>query len=218
MKFGTDILVVAAGYGLGCVCFGYYFVKLCAREDIRDFGSGNVGAKNVGRRLGALAFLVALVGDMVKGAAAVGIAIALDCGPWTVGLTMLAAVCGHIWPVQMGFRGGKGIATFIGGLALVDYWALIGLIVVFGVVFVVSRRFTFSGLIGFAAGPFVVLWTGGGRGTGMAIAVSAALVLIAHAGNIRDIRRAMRAEVLPAEPGESGPEGTSDRTAEGTEE
>src|SRR5579859_7966679 len=108
--------ILAASYLLGCFTSGYYFVRWRLGQDIRDSGSGNVGARNVGRLLGAPGFLATTAADVAKGMLAVWLALEFTHDFRLAGLAMLTVVLGHIWPVQLGFRGGKGVATSIGAL------------------------------------------------------------------------------------------------------
>lgn len=112
----SDGMFVAAAYALGCANAGYYLLRWRDGRDIRALGSGNAGAKNVGRVLGRKAFLIVFALDAAKGVLAVGAA-----ATWAYAMSplcALAAVAGHVWPVQLGGRGGKGVATALGGLAV----------------------------------------------------------------------------------------------------
>lgn len=109
-------LVVVASYLLGGLCAGYYLVRLTRGRDVRAAGSGSAGARNVGRVMGAWGFAMTLTLDSLKGFAAVVGAAWLGLSAWGVALALLAVVAGHIWPLQLAGRGGKGIATALGGL------------------------------------------------------------------------------------------------------
>ena len=200
---GMALLAGLGGYVLGCVCFGYYVVRLCVGEDIRDLGSGNVGAKNVGRRLGKAGFLGVTIGDMAKGSAAVLLAGVLTGSEEAACAAFLGALCGHLWPIQLGFRGGKGVATFGGALIALDPGLFVGLLFAFGLTFVASRRFTLSGLLGVAAGPFIALCMARSVPEVVTLFLAAVLVLSAHRRNIRDIWRSFG----PA--GDAGSEGVA---------
>jgi acyl phosphate:glycerol-3-phosphate acyltransferase len=137
----TALLLVATtviGYLLGSIPFGLFVAKIFAKKDVREIGSGKIGMTNVMRAAGKKAAAVSLVLDIGKGAAAVGIAWLIF---WNkrdmVGiftpiesaqvLAALAALAGHVWPVFLKFKGGRGVATFFGALAAL-YWpaAIIG--------------------------------------------------------------------------------------------
>lgn len=108
----TAALVVLGGYLLGSMPFGYWVVLLLKHEDIRKVGSGNIGATNVLRTGSKWLAAATLLLDLAKGLAAV--LIARHFWPDAVGLAALAAIAGHCFPLWLGFRGGKGVATFAG--------------------------------------------------------------------------------------------------------
>jgi glycerol-3-phosphate acyltransferase PlsY len=96
----------------------YYIVRLRSGADIRASGSGNAGARNVMRSGDRTAAILTFVWDLAKGALAVALAAAIDRSDWSAGVAFLFIVLGHIWPAQLGFRGGKGVATAIGGTVM----------------------------------------------------------------------------------------------------
>ena len=108
-------LLVAAAYLLGSIPFGLLIVKARGGDDIRSAGSGNIGAANVVRNAGWLAGLLTLLFDASKGYLAVWVAshYTSGSGRWMVAAAV-AAVVGHIFPVWLGFKGGKGVATTLG--------------------------------------------------------------------------------------------------------
>jgi len=128
MLIGKFILVAIIGYLLGSIPFGLIISKRKAKIDIRHYGSGRTGGTNVLRTLGRKAFLMVFALDILKGALAVifaGLIIGQDymiVGNSGLGLLFaqviaaLAAIVGHIWPIFVKFKGGRGVATFIGGL------------------------------------------------------------------------------------------------------
>lgn len=107
-------LTVGLAYLLGSIPFGYLLVRLLRGEDVRQTGSGNIGATNVSRTSLALG-IVTLVLDATKGLAAVSLARVLFPGSYTLaGVAALSAIVGHLFPFWLRFRGGKGVATGIG--------------------------------------------------------------------------------------------------------
>jgi len=103
----------ALAYGLGCLNAGYYLLRWRDGRDIRQLGSGNAGARNVGRLLGRRAFALVFALDAAKGVLAV--LIAWWWAPGIAAACAVIATLGHVFPAQLGFRGGKGVATAIGG-------------------------------------------------------------------------------------------------------
>ncbi|MEK6237644.1 MAG: glycerol-3-phosphate 1-O-acyltransferase PlsY, partial [Planctomycetales bacterium] len=153
MMIPTTILFVAAGYLIGSIPFGYLAGRLVAGVDIREVGSGNVGATNVGRTIGWKWFVVVLICDFLKGLipALAGGMLASQF-PLLVGsipavalsvLGGVAAVLGHLWPVWLRFKGGKGVATGLGVIAAlapsVGWPPLLAAVAVFAVVLGASR-------------------------------------------------------------------------------
>lgn len=121
-------------YLIGCINNAYIFTKYIKKTDIRKFGSGNAGATNVLRVLGIKAALLVFAFDILKGVIAVllGRLIAGDIGGLVAGI---AVVCGHNWPIFLEFRGGKGIATSLGVIIVINpiialYSLLIGVIII----------------------------------------------------------------------------------------
>ena len=169
------------GYLLGSIPFGLIFTRMAGLGDVRKIGSGNIGATNVLRtgRKGIAA--ATLLGDMLKGTAAV--AIAALWGPQFAIVAGLGAFFGHLFPVWLGFKGGKGVATFIGVLiGLKPLAALIFALIWLGIAFS-SRYSSLSALIASAATP-IILWLLGEPGmAGLAI-ILAALLWWKHSQNI----------------------------------
>ena len=154
--------------------------------DLRFEGSGNIGARNVGRLVGPSGFAVTLVIDAVKGALAVKLALYLGASPEILVASIVAVIVGHNWPLQLRFHGGKGIATSVGALLVYDSWivlVLLGLCLAF---LAVLRNLTLSGLLAFALAPLVVFLYGAENPTIAAISFIAIILLISHRKNIRE--------------------------------
>jgi acyl phosphate:glycerol-3-phosphate acyltransferase len=183
--------IIVAAYLLGCCNTGYYLVRLSIGRDIRTMASGGTGSRNVGRALGSRGFLVTLVGDAGKGALAVWLARQSGSADWLATAALLAAVAGHIWPLQLQWRGGKGFATLAGGLALLTPTLLLtgfGLSLVF---LALTRRSTKSGLLALALSPAILALLRMQGGLPVASAPFAlyvllvVVVLFGHRDNIR---------------------------------
>ena len=113
----ASIIAVLLAYVIGSIPFGYLIVKWTRNEDVRVAGSGATGATNVMRTAGRSAGIVTLILDALKGTAAVYAArwiIGTDGTPWVVAFAAVAAIAGHIFPIWLGFRAGKGVATGLG--------------------------------------------------------------------------------------------------------
>ena len=185
MAVWQDLVAIVVAYMIGCIATAYYVVRLRTGQDIRQLGSGNVGGRNAGRVLGRAGFAIVAVVDALKGLLVVLFARYLGAGEWTMALVMLAVLAGHIWPAQLGFRGGKGAATFIGALA--GYNVMIALLTagVFVLLFAILRSFTLAGLLALVLTPFGMLLLGQSQFEIIVVAVLVLLVIFAHRENLR---------------------------------
>jgi glycerol-3-phosphate acyltransferase PlsY len=128
MDFLKWVLCAVIGYALGNFSTGLIVAKQFAHIDIRNHGSGNAGSTNVLRTLGWLPSVLTLLGDVLKGVlgAVIGYLIMGDSGARLGGL---CAVIGHNWPIAFGFKGGKGIATSLGAIIVIEPWFALALLV-----------------------------------------------------------------------------------------
>jgi glycerol-3-phosphate acyltransferase PlsY len=175
---------LALGYLLGAIPFGLFFAWVSGGGDVRKIGSGNIGATNVLRTGKKWAAAATLLCDGAKGAAAVLIAQYLfDAGEPGV-IAAAGAVLGHIFPVWLKFKGGKGVATFL-GICLALYW-LAGLAVAVTWLLMAAgfRISSLSALIAVALAPFFFWLTGHGEYAPV-LALLALLVIVMHHANIR---------------------------------
>jgi acyl phosphate:glycerol-3-phosphate acyltransferase len=195
----TRIIVAVIAYLLGSIPFGYLIVRRKIGADIRQTGSGGTGATNVSRRAGKAAGVLTLLLDAAKGCAAVVIAKAVSGDDWVIAAAAIAALAGHIFPVWLGFRGGKGVATGVGIFLVLAPVALLCAGVIFMAI-VVSTRYVSLGSV-IAAGLIpVFVWLQSEfvspvfdlRPLLTASIVGAALIVFAHRGNIK--RLASRTE------------------------
>jgi glycerol-3-phosphate acyltransferase PlsY len=104
-------------------------------RDIRDLGSGNAGAQNAGKILGHHWFVIILLLDMAKGYVVVFAGTAMKVGDVALTLAVVSVVSGHIWPVQLSFRGGMGIATSLGTLLAFNWLVMVGIVAMFAVTY-----------------------------------------------------------------------------------
>jgi glycerol-3-phosphate acyltransferase PlsY len=192
----ASLLIAAAAYLLGSLPAGYLLVRFFRQQDIRQSGSGNIGATNVlrhgGKGLGAATFLL----DALKGSAAVWLGLILathlvPAGPVRdfEALAALCAVLGHIFPVWLGFRGGKGVSTGFGVFLVAAPLAALAAISVFAVVLALSRYVSLASILGAASFPVFACFLGGGERSPFFIAVQAAVALILIARHHQNIRR-----------------------------
>lgn len=153
------ISLVILAYLLGSIPFGYLLVKyvFTGGEDVRKVGSGSTGATNVMRRAGLKAGLLTYVFDVLKGLAAVLVTKAVigDDYLW-IGAAAVAAIAGHIFPVFLNFRGGKGVATGVGVYLALAPYSVLSTLVLWGIIVYFTRYVSLGSIIGTAAVPF---WT-----------------------------------------------------------
>jgi len=172
------------GYILGCMCSGYYLVRGWIGIDVRETGSGGTGATNVGRVLGPAGFVAVLLADMSKAALAVTLAARLGCSQGGRVAAGVGAVAGHLWPAQLGFRGGKGIAPALGALLALDPPLAVVQTLVFGAFRALLGRWVPAAMLACLCGP--VLAAGLRRPPILVAGLSgcAGLILIGHRENL----------------------------------
>ncbi|MFO7995980.1 MAG: glycerol-3-phosphate acyltransferase [Dehalococcoidia bacterium] len=155
------ILSIIIGYLLGSIPTAYIMARTRKGIDIRNVGSGNMGAANVIRQIGAHeGVLVGLI-DIAKGAVAILIAQALNVPQLWVFGTGFGAILGHNFPLFAGFRGGRGSATIIGIFLVLAPWATLVALAIVAIPFFTTRTFTFAILIGFGLLPVFIGLFGG---------------------------------------------------------
>jgi len=154
----TSLLItVAVSYLLGSIPVGYLLVRLFHGEDVRQSGSGNIGATNVSRKSPWLGLLTLLL-DALKGFAAVALTRRLFPGPtWLLGVAALAAIMGHAFPVWLKFRGGKGVATGLGSFLPLVPKTILVMVAVFVVIFLIFRYVALASILAVALFP-IVAW------------------------------------------------------------
>ena len=176
--------VVIGAYFLGCFTTGYYLVRWRTGEDLRQIGSGTVGARNVGRLLGRPGFSLALLGDFGKGTLAVWLTLHFTADSRLAVMAMLAVVAGHIWPVQLRFRGGKGMATSLGALLIYDPRLALPFLLLFCGGWIVLRKTMLPGLFALACLPIVHFYLQRSMFNLGGVSLLAGMVLLAHRKNI----------------------------------
>lgn len=194
MNAGGIALVVGA-YLLGSIPSSYLLVRNREGVDIREHGSGNAGATNVLRVSGPGLAVLTLLLDIAKGAAPVVLGKMLEMPGPAIGMAGVAAVLGHVFPVYLGFRGGKGVATAAGVMLVLDPLAAVAGIVVFVILVLVTRYVALGSMGSVAAFPVLAYLLGLAGWTEppavwflLNAAFIALLIIVRHQSNIVRIR------------------------------
>lgn len=177
------LAALAVGYLCGSIPFGLLITRIAGTGDIRNIGSGNIGATNVLRtgRKGLAA--ATLAGDVLKGTIAVLIA-GLWAGPQAAMAAALGAFLGHLFPVWLGFKGGKGVATYIGVLLALFWPGAVMFCVLWLATAVTTRYSSLSALVASAVTPLTLYWFGHAP-LAVLFLVLTALLWFMHRANIR---------------------------------
>ena len=197
--YGSLLMVAALAYLLGSIPFGYILVRIFRGADVRESGSGNIGATNVARSSPALG-IATLILDAAKGYAAVGIGFFVASlttfgydrtGHVLPALAALFAVLGHVFPIWLKFRGGKGVATGLGAFAALVPKAVLIMIGIFAALVIAFRYVSLASMVAAAALPALIYVLYVGKGWGgpindvLAAALAASAIIIAkHHANI----------------------------------
>jgi glycerol-3-phosphate acyltransferase PlsY len=209
-------LTAALAYLVGGIPFGLLVGKLAAGKDVRKEGSGNIGATNVGRVLGFKWFVVVFGLDLLKGVAAVAVAAAVQRSFEVSSATFylpevaaLAAVLGHVFPIYLNFKGGKGVATSVGVLLALEWQPALAGLVCFLVLFGLTR-YVSVGSIGFAvvfaASYFWFVaepWRLERRARTVLALVAPLVIVAAHRGNIVRLMQGRENRIGGSKPSES---------------
>lgn len=198
----TLIIVLIVAYLIGSIPFGYLIVRTKEGGDIRQTGSGGTGATNVSRRAGKAAGVLTLLLDASKGVAAVLIAQNLSGSDWVKAAAAIAVIVGHIFPVWLGFRGGKGVATGVGVFLVLAPIALLCAGVIFVSIVFFTRYVSLGSIMAAALIPLLV-WlqnvfvepVADLRPLLTAAVVGALLIIVAHRGNIERLARGTESQI-----------------------
>lgn len=195
-----NILLLVLAYLLGGFSPGYWLVRWRKGLDVRTTGSGGTGATNVGRILGRWGYLTVMLVDVGKGALVGAAARYLAMSPAWAFAAALAVIAGHIWPVWLGFRGGKGVGPFVGCWLVLAPLALLPSLLL-GLVFLAwLRRFSISGLAGLIVLPAAAWWATGTRASVVAACATISLFLWSHRNNLRAFAAERLHETVPPAP------------------
>ena len=180
------IFILIVIYLIAAVPTGIVLARVMGYEDVRDKGSGNIGATNVYRVAGKLPGVLTLVGDILKGFLPL-----LACKTWLtptptqLGIACAVAIVGHCYPVYLKFRGGKGIATALGIFLVISPAAVLGAAIVFGVAIAITRFISLGSVLAAMSAPLLVLMLNEPQPIFLATLFIAALIIWRHRNNIK---------------------------------
>jgi len=186
------LMALVLGYLLGAIPFGLLITRLAGTEDVRSIGSGNIGATNVLRTGRKSLAVVTLLADALKGTAAVYLGSLW--GPDTAIIAGLGAFIGHLAPVWLKFKGGKGVATYIGILLGLCWPVALAFCAIWLVVAFIFRYSSLSALIASAATPAVLAWVGQWQIMEL-FCLLTLLVFVRHRSNIARLFRGRESKI-----------------------
>ena len=180
------IFILIVIYLIAAVPTGIVLARVMGYEDVRDKGSGNIGATNVYRVAGKLAGVLTLAGDILKGFLPL-----LACKTWLaptsaqLGIACAMAIVGHCYPVYLKFSGGKGIATALGIFLVMSPIAVLGAAIVFGITVATTRFISLGSVLAAMSAPLLVLMLNQPQPIFLATLFIAALIVWRHRSNIK---------------------------------
>jgi glycerol-3-phosphate acyltransferase PlsY len=181
-------LIIASAYLIGSVPFALLLARRWGSADLRRLGSGNLGAANVLRTSGITAGILVALLDVGKGVASVLIAQRLSASGTAPAAAGLAAVVGHVYPVWLGFRGGKGVATACGVFAMLTPAAVLPALGIFVAGVWATRYISVGSMLASAALPPIAYALDSPLAVVIAAAGASALILFRHRSNLRRVR------------------------------
>lgn len=180
-----EICAIAAAYLIGAIPFGLLFARVLTGKDPREHGSGNIGATNALRTSGKMVGALTLLADIIKGSIPVAIAVWLDAGELLTALIALAAFLGHIFPVYLGFKGGKGVATMFGVLIPWMPWVAVGAFALWFVVFKSTRYVSLASVLAGTSLPILALILYGSWIPAVLCLLLGGIMIVRHRSNIQ---------------------------------
>ncbi len=191
VQMAALILTAGCAYLLGSISFAVVVSRLFGLADPRSYGSGNPGATNVLRSGSKAAAAMTLLGDAAKGAVAVWLVRAFGppfgAGELAVALAALAAFVGHLYPLFFAFKGGKGVATFLGGLLALNFGAGLMACATWLVIALLFRYSSLASLCAAIVAPLGLLWLTGAPAASLLVAAMSLLLIFRHRQNIANL-------------------------------
>lgn len=181
------LLLVVVAYLLGSIPVGLLVARLLGGEDPRKSGSGNIGATNVARTMGRMPGIATLVGDALKGFLPTLWALGSFQSPWAIVFVALAAYLGHLFPLYLGFKGGKGVATGLGVFLALTPWSVVLAACVFAAVLWRWRMVSLGSMTAATVLPLLVAFGGNPAAVTLLALIVAGLTVWKHWPNVERI-------------------------------
>ncbi|MBE9531440.1 MAG: glycerol-3-phosphate 1-O-acyltransferase PlsY [Proteobacteria bacterium] len=184
-----SIILIVVAYLIGAVPVGLIVAKLMGKADPRESGSGNIGATNVNRTLGKGAGIATLIGDVLKGAGPTYYVIYFAAGSADlISLVALSAIVGHLFPIYLGFKGGKGVATTLGVLVVVSPLAALICVTFFAVIVLVTRYVSLGSMYAAVTMPLALAFIPGKLYFAPVSVFIAMLIVFKHKENMKRLK------------------------------
>ncbi|QQZ07895.1 glycerol-3-phosphate acyltransferase [Heyndrickxia vini] len=174
------VFIYILAYLIGQLLFAHIVGRLFYRKNVFQLGSGNPGARNAGRSFGKWGFLLVLIGDMLKAFFVCWLVDKYGIGIIGQSLALIFVLLGHMYPVIYKFKGGKGVASFIGGLLYISPFSTFSFIGAFIILFAINRSFTKSGLLAIMTTPIFLYLYESNLWVSIAIAIIAIIIILRH--------------------------------------
>jgi glycerol-3-phosphate acyltransferase PlsY len=182
------VAIVVAAYLIGSIPFALIFVRQWGAADLRSIGSGNLGAANVMRASGVTAGVIVAALDMAKGAASVWLAERVSTGAWLPAAAGLAAIVGHIYPIWLRFRGGKGVATACGAFSVLTPLAVPPALAIFVAAVWLTKYISLGSVLASIALPPLAYAAGSPAPTVLATVAASIIIVFRHRSNLLRLR------------------------------
>lgn len=190
LTYGGPLLFIVVAYLAGSIPTGVWYSKLVHRIDVRELGSGNSGGTNVGRNFGAVAAIIVIAVDVLKGW--IPILIARQLFPdlnWAIMLTGIASVLGHAYPIWAGFRGGKIVATSVGVLLGFQFGTAILQLVLLVTALVLTSMVSLSAMVSYTLIALYIFFTLPSKIFGFGFLFIAGFMIYRHRSNVERIMK-----------------------------
>ncbi|MED4464618.1 glycerol-3-phosphate 1-O-acyltransferase PlsY [Metabacillus fastidiosus] len=182
----NSYITLFISYLIGSIMFGYITSKFFGKIDLREEGSGNVGARNAGRLLGKKVFILTVLGDASKGALVIYIGKLLQFSSEMILLMFLFVIIGHIFPITLKLRGGKGFTTFCGAFLTFDPLLFLIFTCLFFILFLISRSSTIAAMAALYVTPFLLMVFHYSYWCCIVFIFISQLIIWAHRSNIKE--------------------------------